>query len=226
MFKARVLCVTTLMLVGCGQFSSGGSGGGSSQPASPSIAVSVLCFPTGLAVLGTAQCTATVNNLSNTIVNWSVSGSGTGSISQGGVYTAPATVPSPSTITITATSQQQPSFSGTATITIIAPAEQSSVVLAITDMPASLVSILSAKVSFTGATLAPGDVPLFSGSTTVELTRLQTDITYLATAANVPAGTYTSITLTFANPSLTIENDTAAPVASCAVGAVCTITPS
>ena len=83
----------------------------------------------------------------------------------------------------------------------------SSVVLAMTDTPPSNVTILSAEVTLTGATLAPGNVSLFSGSTTVELTRLQTDIAYIATAANIPAGNYTSVTLTFANPSLTIEND-------------------
>src|SRR5579863_9386782 len=52
----------------------------------------------------------------------------------------------------------------------------SSVVLAMTDTPPSNVSILSAEVTLTGATLAPGNVFLFSGSTTVELTRLQTDL--------------------------------------------------
>src|ERR1700684_3344823 len=61
----------------------------------------------------------------------------------------------------------------------------SSVVLAMTDTPPSLVSILSAQVTLTGATLAPGNVSLFSGSTTVELTRLQIDIAYIATAANI-----------------------------------------
>jgi hypothetical protein len=102
----------------------------------------------------------------------------------------------------------------------------SSVVLAMTDTPPSNVSILSAEVTLTGATLAPGNVSLFSGSTTVELTRLQTDIAYIATAANIPAGNFTSVTLTFANPSLTIENDTPNPIGTCAVGSICTLTPA
>jgi len=106
----------------------------------------------------------------------------------------------------------------------------SSVVLAMTDTPPSNVSILSAKVTLTGATLTPGNVTLFSGSTTVELTRLQTDIAYLATATNMPAGNFTSVTLTFANPVLTIENDTASVIVSgtttCNVGAICTIAPT
>jgi hypothetical protein len=106
----------------------------------------------------------------------------------------------------------------------------SSVVLAMTDTPPSTVTFLSAEVTLTGASLNPGNVSLFSGSTTVELTRLQTDIAYLATATKIPAGNYTSVTLTFANPSLTIENDTASPIVSgtttCAVGSICTMAPT
>src|SRR5580700_5692864 len=48
----------------------------------------------------------------------------------------------------------------------------SSVVMAMTDTPPSLVSILSAQVTLTGATLTPGNVSLFSGSATVDLARL------------------------------------------------------
>jgi hypothetical protein len=106
----------------------------------------------------------------------------------------------------------------------------SSVVLAMTDTPPTLVSILSAEVTLTGATLNPGNVSLFSGSTTVELTRLQTDIAYLTTALNIPAGSYTSLSLTFANPILTIENDTGSAIVSgtttCAVGSICTLAPT
>ncbi|MBZ5642634.1 MAG: hypothetical protein LAO19_07740 [Acidobacteriia bacterium] len=102
----------------------------------------------------------------------------------------------------------------------------SSVVLAVTDTPPSTVSVLSAEVTLTGATLTPGNVSIFSGSTTIELTRLQTDVAFLATAANVPAGAYTGVTLTFANPLLTIENDTNAAIGGCAVGSVCTIAPT
>ena len=102
----------------------------------------------------------------------------------------------------------------------------SSVVLTMTDTSPSNVTILAAEVTLTGATLAPGNVSLFSGSTTVELTRLQTDIAYLATAANIPAGNYTGVTLTFANPSLTFENDMASTVAGCPTSMICTIVPT
>jgi hypothetical protein len=102
----------------------------------------------------------------------------------------------------------------------------SSVVLAMMDSPPSLVTILSAEVSLTGATLSPGNVSLLSAPVTVELTRLQTDVAYLATAAKIPAGSYTSVTLTFANPSLTIENDTASTIAGCTTTTVCKLTPT
>jgi uncharacterized protein DUF4382 len=102
----------------------------------------------------------------------------------------------------------------------------STVVLAMTDSPASLVTILSAEVTLTGATLGPGSVSLLSSPATVELTRLQTDVAYLATASNVPAGSYTSLTLTFATPSLTIENDTASPIGTCNPTLVCKMAPT
>jgi hypothetical protein len=111
-----------------------------------------------------------------------------------------------------------------------APAGNSSVVLAITDTPPSSVSILSAKVTLTGATLTPGNIPLLSGSTTVELTKLQTDTTYIATATEVASGNYSNLTLTFANPLLTIENDTMSAIVSgsisCQAGSICTIAPT
>ena len=102
------------------------------------------------------------------------------------------------------------------------------VVLTMTSTPPINVTILSAEVTLTGATLNPGNVALFSGATPIELTRLQTDIAYISTTL-VPTGTYTSLTLTFSNPVLTIENDTGSALAtggsnpSCAAGAICTI---
>jgi len=99
------------------------------------------------------------------------------------------------------------------------------IVLTMMDTPPTNVSILAAEVTLTGATLNPGNVSLLSTATTVELTRLQTDIAYLGTT-NVIPGTYTSLTLTFANPSLTIENDTGSAIGTCAIGAICTIPPT
>jgi len=109
------------------------------------------------------------------------------------------------------------------------PPDTAPVVLTMTDTPPTTVSILSAEVTLTGATLSPGNVSLLTTPTTLELTRLQTDVAYLS-KTNVKAGNYTSLALTFANPSLTIENDTTSAIVSggttCNVGAICTISPT
>jgi hypothetical protein len=58
-------------------------------------------------------------------VNWSVSGAGCagaacGTITAGGLYTAPGSVPSPAIVTVKATSQNDSTVTGTATVTVIA----------------------------------------------------------------------------------------------------------
>ena len=106
------------------------------------------------------------------------------------------------------------------------PSGDSPVVLAMTDTPPTNVTILSAQVTLTGATLNPGNISLLPSATTLELTRLQTDVAYLGTPL-VKAGSYTSLTLTFANPTLTFENDssTTFPGAVCS-GTICTLSPA
>jgi len=110
------LIAATAILSSCGS--------SASTAVTPSITAS--CVPTqgtgaDVTVLGTAQCTATVLNASSTLVNWSVSGTGNGSIDKtSGLYTAPATVPSTNVVTITATSQVQSTLTATASLTIVA----------------------------------------------------------------------------------------------------------
>ena len=112
----------------------------------------------------------------------------------------------------------QPPSSGAGTVT-----------LTMTDSPPTNVSIPSAEVTLTGATLSPGNVSLLASPVTIELTRLQTDVAFLS-STSVNAGSYTTLTLTFSNPLLTIENDTASSIVSgattCNVGSICTIAPT
>jgi hypothetical protein len=91
----------------------------SATTTTPTITVS--CNPVDVTVLSTSQCTATVLNLSSTLVNWSVGGTGTGSIASGGLYTAPGTVPTNNVVTITATSQVQSTLTATQNLTIVQP---------------------------------------------------------------------------------------------------------
>jgi hypothetical protein len=76
-------------------------------------------------VKGQQQFRATVSGNLNTAVTWTVSGAGCsgtgcGAISTGGLYTAPASIPSPAEVMITAASQANPSQKATATVTIVA----------------------------------------------------------------------------------------------------------
>ncbi len=76
---------------------------------------------------GTQTFGATVTNAqSNASVTWQVNGimggnATIGTISVGGTYTAPASIPSPSTVTVTATSIEDSTKSASAQVTITAP---------------------------------------------------------------------------------------------------------
>jgi hypothetical protein len=82
--------------------------------------------PQAMVVVGNQQpFTASISGLSNSAVNWSVSGTGCtgaqcGAVNSSGLYTAPASVPNPAAVTVTATSQVDNTVTGTATVTVIA----------------------------------------------------------------------------------------------------------
>lgn len=98
--------------------------------------------------------------------------------------------------------------------------------IAITDAPPAGVSVLSLEVMITSAVLQPGNVQLVTTPVQIEVKRLEVEAAFLSTI-NVPAGTYTSIALTFSNPELTIRNDSNAAIGGvCAVGAICEFKPA
>ena len=108
----------------------------------------------------------------------------------------------------------------------------SQVTISITDEPPSGVTVLFFQINLTAAYLTPappatGTVSLLSNNTPIQIdvTDLQAIAAFLSTAS-VTAGTYNSLTLTFANPQLVIFNASNASIAStCAVGSVCQLTP-
>jgi hypothetical protein len=80
-----------------------------------------------VSVGSTQQFTAAVTGTSNTAVTWAVSGTGCsggacGTISGGGLYTAPASVPTPATLSVTVTSVADPTKSASASVTLVAAA--------------------------------------------------------------------------------------------------------
>jgi len=102
------------------------------------------------------------------------------------------------------------------------------------DTPPAGVTVLAFEVHVTGATLQPADtskadVSLVNGNLEIELRHLETESALLSTSG-APSGTYNSLTLTFANPEITIQNGTAAAITvggtSCAVGAICEFQPT
>ena len=106
------------------------------------------------------------------------------------------------------------------------PATAAPVSVAITDAPPAGVSVLSLEVLVTSAVLQPGNVQLVTTPVQLEVKRLEVEAAFLSTI-NVPAGTYTSVALTFSNPELTIRNDSNAAIgAVCAVGAICEFKPT
>ncbi|MGO9640764.1 MAG: DUF4382 domain-containing protein [Candidatus Acidiferrales bacterium] len=112
-----------------------------------------------------------------------------------------------------------------------APTQTGTISMVMTDTPPSGVTVLSFTVEVTAATLntSTSKVTLPAPSSPIEVTRLQTETGFL-TSDVIPAGNYTSLTLTFAAPSLTFENNTGATITvagtMCANGSVCTVAPT
>lgn len=91
--------------------------------------ISVTVNPTSASVEaggGTQAFSATVANSLDSTVTWQVNGvpggsATTGTISAGGVYSPPATVPSPATVTVSAVSNADTTKSGSAQVTVTPP---------------------------------------------------------------------------------------------------------
>ena len=96
------------------------------------------------------------------------------------------------------------------------------------DTPSPNLTVLSFQIEITGAVLEPGAVSILPKPQTVDLAQLVSD-TALLSSTVIDSTTFTSMTLTFANPQVTLVNNSAAaivtPTQTCAVGATCTFTP-
>lgn len=97
-------------------------GGNSSPPPPPPISVTVSPSTAIVTAGNTEQFTATVTGTSNTAVTWSVTGtsSNLGTITSGGLYTAPNPPPTPNMATVKATSQADTNKFASASVTITA----------------------------------------------------------------------------------------------------------
>jgi hypothetical protein len=100
--------------------------------------------------------------------------------------------------------------------------------LVVQDTPPTGITVLSFQLQIASATLQPGSISLLKHPVTVDLAQLVTDTSFLASQV-VDSGTYTSLTVTYANPQITLMNSSNAPLVTpagtCAVGQVCTFSP-
>jgi hypothetical protein len=105
--------------------------------------------------------------------------------------------------------------------------------LTIHDSPPMGVTVLSFEIDIKSATLQPSSstsqpVSMFSETEDIELEHLQTESALLA-SRSVPTGTYDGLMVSFANPRMTIQNMTSAPLTlgtlTCAVQQVCKFSP-
>ncbi|MBZ5540946.1 MAG: DUF4382 domain-containing protein [Acidobacteriia bacterium] len=103
--------------------------------------------------------------------------------------------------------------------------------LTLQDAPPANTSIASFKVTITGVALNPVgggaavNLTLSPNPYVVELTRLASDSAFLG-SFTVPSGSYSSITVTVANPDITFANQSGSTVTGCLTGSVCEITPA
>jgi len=108
------------------------------------------------------------------------------------------------------------------------PSTSGTVNLVVQDTPPTGITVLSFQLQIASATLQPGSISLLPRPVTVDLAQLVTDTSFLASQV-VDSGTYSSLTVTYANPQITLMNSSNAPfvtpAGTCAVGQVCTFTP-
>jgi hypothetical protein len=110
------------------------------------------------------------------------------------------------------------------------PANGNVVTLTMKDAPPTNVTVLSFRVTLTGAVLNPGNINLLAstGLQDIDVEKLQAETAFISTAS-VPAnsGPITSLSLTFANPELTIINGTGNTIANCSPGpSPCQVKPT
>ena len=113
------------------------------------------------------QFTASILNLSSTLVNWQVnsvqSGNSTyGTIDTNGLYTAPKTVPTNNVVTITAVAQAQTSLTATANLTILQAATINTIscVNPLTELPSQTVAS-GASLLCTPTVAGGGNIAVF-----------------------------------------------------------------
>jgi hypothetical protein len=230
--QQRALCQAALIvvlllalaatLIGCGAAGAAPSTTSAPPPPPPSGTVTVTVSPASASVfLGQSQTfTAAVTGTTDTSVRWAVNGitggnSTIGTITSGGVYTAPQILPSPANVTVTATSLASPSSSGSASLTITSNVQ-------VTVSPTSATVVIGASQSFTAAVSGSGNP---APGVTWSLAGASCSSGCGSVSANGSAVEYTAPSTVPSSPSVTLTATSVADPSKSAA-AIITIAPS
>jgi uncharacterized protein (DUF1800 family) len=184
------LLVGASMLTGCG----GSTSGTTTSNTQPQVTIG----GTGQVRIGaTAQFSATVTNESSSTVTWQVNGvtggsASAGTITTGGLYTPPSTIPATNPVTITAISVAAPSVIGAANETVWNP------------LPAITSAAVSQNYGATSGLLTVNGSGFVTGSQIQAAGAAVTTTVVSATVlqATVPVGTgVTTVSVAVVNPS-------------------------
>ena len=210
------VAVLALIAAGCGGGSvtsgfqnpaSGNGPGGTLTNPPPSVSVSISPGSASVQPNGNITFSATVQNTTNTAVDWLVDGvpggnQTVGIITSNGAYTAPTTAPTPNSVTITAVSRQDPTKTANAVLVITAP----TTTVTVTASPATVnvqtgaTAVFTATVSGASNTSVTWRVNGIAGGNATVGTISPTGI-YTA-PATIPANPVVSISATsVSNPS-------------------------
>jgi hypothetical protein len=178
------------LLSGCA-----GLGGGSSN--TPSSAVEVSPANANVRAGDTLQFSAKVSGVMHQSVAWSVNGTvggnaTLGKISTGGLYTAPAALPSPNSVTIEATSASNKSLSGSSAISLENP------IPTVTAVSPTAVPVGNFSLTITGTKFVSGAKVMFGGQSLATKFVSATELTATGTATTSQKGM--SVQVTVANP--------------------------
>jgi len=171
----------------------------------PVVAISISPATASLLTGGTQTFTATVTGADNTAATWSVTEAGGGTITSGGVYSAPATA---GTFHVVATSAADPTKSATAVVTVSE--------VGVTISPATVVVAPGQMQAFTAAVTGTSDTAVTWSVTESAGGAITTGGEYTAPAI---AGSYHVVATSVADPS---KSSTAVVV----VPVVVTVSPS
>ena len=177
------------------------------------VSVQVIPPTTQITAGSTFQYRTAVNGAGgNTAVKWAINGiaggnATLGTISAGGLYTAPATVPTPNTIQVTATSLADTTATNSGTATLTNPSPVVNAVLPTT------IPVGNFTLSVSGQKFAPGAVVSFGGTFLTTTFVSSTQLSATGTATSAQAGTV-QVTVINPDPGSATSNSFALQVGS------------